>query len=106
MITTRRRDAALTAGRQVVDVGLFSAAEADEYLRAKLADQPELLPGADELAADLGRLPLALAQAAAYVLDRRLTCSGYRRRLRERRLADVAPNALPDDHAASSDSIS
>lgn len=36
---------------------------------------------AAELAADLGYLPLALAQAATFIRDRHETCAGYRRRL-------------------------
>jgi hypothetical protein len=109
LVTTRRRDAALTAGRRVADVEVFTPAQSRAYLAGKLAGQPaEHLAGADELAADLGHLPLALAQAATYVLDRsgppsRMTCHRYRRLLADRRrsLADVFPAAesLPDEHA-------
>ncbi|WP_416901935.1 tetratricopeptide repeat protein [Micromonospora echinospora] len=105
LVTTRRRDAALAAqGRRVVDVGLFTPEEAHQYLREKLGDDSALLDEPEELAADLGHLPLALAQAAAYLLDRGLTCAGYRRRFAERRrkLADLVPEteALPDDQTA------
>ncbi|MEU1337000.1 tetratricopeptide repeat-containing protein [Streptomyces sp. NPDC005827] len=105
LITTRRRDAALTGpSRRAVRVGQFTPAEATGYLTAQLAaagqeDDPAQVAG---LAADLGRLPLALAQAAAYLVDRGLDCSGYRARLadRSRRLAELAPDnsSLPDDH--------
>ncbi len=102
VVTTRRRDATLTNGRQVVQVGLFTPAESAQYLRDKLNNDPVRLDQADELAADLGHLPLALAQAAAYLLDRGLTCAAYRKRLADqrRRLPDVVPEAgaLPDDH--------
>ena len=103
VVTTRRRDAALSGNtRRLIEVGLFSEAEAVSYLEAKLADRPELAEGAAGLAADVGHLPLALAQAAAYLVDRNLTCADYRRRLadRRRRLADLLPESgsLPDDH--------
>ncbi|WJY43218.1 tetratricopeptide repeat protein (plasmid) [Streptomyces sp. P9-2B-2] len=107
LITTRRRDAALFGQkRRRVDVGLFTPAEATGYLAAKLAaqdrsDHPDQIAG---LAADLGHLPLALSQAAAYLLDLHLDCAGYRTRLADRRraLADLAPenSGLPDDQRA------
>jgi hypothetical protein len=104
LVTTRRRDAMLSgAGRRLVDVGLFTAGEAIAYLTANLAahnreDQPGQVAG---LAADLGYLPLALAQAAAYLIDRDLDCESYRGRLADRRriLPDLVPDdsGLPDD---------
>jgi NB-ARC domain len=107
LITTRRRDAVLTGeGRQRVDVGLFTPMEAAAYLTAKLAahdraDRPDQISG---LAEDLGHLPLALAQAAAYLTDLGLDCASYRRRLADRRntLPDLAPDdsGLPDDQHA------
>lgn len=103
VITTRRRDASLTAGRHVVDVDLFTATQSIDYLRAKLGDSrrsgedPEDLQA---LAADLGHLPLAMAQAVAYLIDRRITCAEYRTRFATRQLADLAPMSLPDQHRA------
>jgi NB-ARC domain/Tetratricopeptide repeat len=102
VVTTRRRDAALAAGgRRVVPVRMFTPAEAAGYLRAKLEPYGELTAGAEELATDLGLLPLALSQAAAYILDRRISCADYRDRLAADRLAAVIPEpaALPDDQA-------
>ncbi len=97
VLTTRRRDAALAGDRRrIVDVGQFTAAQARAYLNRKLAARPHLADDVAGLADDLGHLPLALAQAAAYVLDRELPCSAYRQRFRERKLAAV----LPDDHQA------
>ena len=105
LVTTRRRDAVLSGtGRRLVDVGLFTAGEAIAYLTANLAahgltDQPGQIAG---LAADLGYLPLALAQATAYLIDRDLDCASYRARLADRRrtLPDLVPDdsGLPDDH--------
>ena len=104
VVTTRRRDAALhRTGRTLVDVGLFTPAEAHAYLEAKLGPAGGPAGDLDGLAADLGRLPLALAQAATYLLDRELDCAGYRARFadRKRTLAQLVPedDSLPDDHA-------
>ncbi|MBO4161535.1 tetratricopeptide repeat protein [Micromonospora antibiotica] len=104
IVTTRRRDAVLAAeGRVLVEVGLFSEAEAAGYLHRAIAD-PGRLAEAGQLAADLGHLPLAVAQAAAFIRDRGLDCAGYRRLLtdRRRRLDELVPqpDALPDDHRA------
>ncbi|MFF0706192.1 FxSxx-COOH system tetratricopeptide repeat protein [Streptomyces tendae] len=104
LVTTRRREAALTgAGRRLVTVGMFTPQEAAAYLTAVLAahDRQEPTDQINSLAADLGYLPLALAQAAAYIIDTDLTCASYREMLadRIRELADLLPEsgALPDD---------
>ncbi|WAX79577.1 tetratricopeptide repeat protein [Streptomyces sp. KMM 9044] len=104
LVTTRRRDAALAAhGRRTIEVGLFTEAEALTYLTASLTGHGHD-ESADELTAlaeDLGRLPLALAQAAAYLIDTGESVAGYRQLLADRTttLADAAPDALPDDQA-------
>jgi hypothetical protein len=103
LITTRRRDAALAgSGRAVFEVDVFTPEESVAYLHDSLAEHPHLRQGTVELAADVGHLPLALAQAAAYLIDRDLSCQDYRARLADRRrtLADVFPvrSELPDDH--------
>ena len=108
VVTTRRKDAALRGDRrQWIDVGVFSADEARAHLSATLREQPHLLDGAGELARDLGYLPLALAQAGAYLLDRDLSCARYRVRLADRRrtLASLLPEGdeLPDEHRATVD---
>ncbi|MET7425174.1 FxSxx-COOH system tetratricopeptide repeat protein [Dactylosporangium sp. NPDC005555] len=101
VVTTRRRDAALIDGRTMIDVDVFTPAEAVEYLHGKLGNQPHRVDEAADLAQDLGWLPLALAQAAAYITDQDLTCAGYRRRLSRRDLHALRPSTLPDDqHAA------
>ncbi|SNQ50910.1 NB-ARC domain protein [Frankia canadensis] len=106
LITTRRRDAALTgSGRVRVDLGLFTPAEAQAYVTAALAahgrtDDPGQIQG---LAADLNHLPLALAQAAAYLADSaHLDCAAYRARLADqaRTLDQLAPHSLPDSQLA------
>ncbi|MGW7386871.1 tetratricopeptide repeat protein [Streptomyces sp. NPDC054794] len=104
LVTTRRRDAALTGeGRRLVEVGLFTQAEATGYLTAYLADRGREEPAGQltALAADLGHLPLALAQAAAYLIDSGQSAADYRTLLADRTtaLADAAPDHLPDDQA-------
>ncbi|MEU9369608.1 tetratricopeptide repeat protein [Streptomyces avermitilis] len=107
LVTTRRRDAALTGRGPELALGLFDAAESAAYLTDRLAaagrqEPPEHLAA---VAADLGHLPLALSQAAAYIVDTALPvdgppeCDTYRARLADRAtaLADLTPDALPDD---------
>ncbi|MEV8090377.1 tetratricopeptide repeat protein [Streptomyces nigra] len=103
MLTTRRPDAALfTEHRHRVTVGLYEEAEALSYLRRSLAgrkraETDEELAG---LAADLGYLPVALAQAGAYVTDASMPVAEYRGLLADQTvpLAELAPedDALPD----------
>ncbi|MEU8326264.1 tetratricopeptide repeat protein [Nonomuraea sp. NPDC048881] len=100
LVTTRLREAALAgADRRTVGVGTFSAAEARSYLRAKLGDDVPVAD-LDALAADLGFLPLALAQAAAYAANAAIGCAEYRRRLATRLLVHAVPGEghLPDGH--------
>ncbi|MFF5447549.1 tetratricopeptide repeat protein [Streptomyces sp. NPDC012888] len=105
LLTTRRRDAALFGqGRLRIEVGLFTADESVAYLTASLNAQGRIEP-ADQLTAlarDLGHLPLALAQAAAYLIDSAETAATYRDLLADRatKLTDLAPEALPDEQAA------
>ncbi|MFD9461408.1 tetratricopeptide repeat protein [Streptomyces sp. NPDC060027] len=102
LVTTRRRDAALVGdGRPRVDVGTFTSQEATSYL-TKALDVPERPAQPVETAAlarDLGFLPLALSQAAAYLVDTGQGIADYRALLadRTRTLADAAPDHLPDD---------
>ncbi|MGW7662367.1 tetratricopeptide repeat protein, partial [Streptomyces sp. NPDC054756] len=104
LVTTRRRDAALTGdGRHLIHVGLFTEAQAVTYLARSLSACGRHEP-AEELAAlarDLGYLPLALAQTVAYLIDTGLDCATYRDLLADRatKLADAAPDVLPDDQA-------
>ncbi|MFD7416413.1 tetratricopeptide repeat protein [Kitasatospora purpeofusca] len=81
LATTRRRDALVTgSGRAVVDIGTYTRTEALEYLgeRFTAADAPHLLDDrAEDLVEALGRLPLALAHAAAYMINDDVGCSGY-----------------------------
>jgi hypothetical protein len=105
IVTTRRRDAALDGGRRTrINVDLFTPDEAAHYLHQRLGVDSGLLEGAADLAEDLGRLPLALAQAAAYILDQPgLTCLDYRRLLADRTvaLAELSPDVFPDGYPES-----
>jgi hypothetical protein len=103
VVTTRRRDAMLTDhGRRLVDIGLYTAAEAVAYLNDKLGGAGTgVMAEAAELAFDLGYLPLALAQAANFIRDRDMSCADYRRRWRDRhrRLSEILPqDAQADDY--------
>lgn len=116
LVTARVRHLDLAAhGRVLVDVEAFTADEAEAYLTERLteAGAPELaqlgteqLPeaaepgeegaartGVADLAETLERLPLALAQAAAYLLAERVPCSVYRDRYLQAvaRLRDLRP---------------
>lgn len=105
LVTTRRRDAALATHGRLVPVGLFTPAEATAHLRHALAAHGRTEPEPDltALAEDLGHLPLALSQAAAYLTDTELSAAAYRTRLsdRARQLADLLPEPgqLPDDQS-------
>jgi tetratricopeptide (TPR) repeat protein len=102
VVTTRRREAALTHVGRSVEINLFSPDQAHAYLHRWLGSRPSALAEVDELAADLGYLPLALAQAAAYVVDQSLTCAMYRVAISDRRrpLDQLVPEieSLPDEH--------
>ncbi|XVU24192.1 tetratricopeptide repeat protein [Actinoplanes sp. CA-054009] len=105
LVTTRLRGAGLDGpGRHLITVGTFTQQEAIRYLQARLADTG-LADDPAGVAADLGQLPLALAQAAAFMLDEQVTCSEYRQRFADRRahLDDLVPDphgptGLPDDY--------
>ncbi|MGZ9935832.1 FxSxx-COOH system tetratricopeptide repeat protein [Streptomyces sp. NC-S4] len=106
VIATRRRDAVLTGYGRLVPVGLFSPEESLVYLEGALSAYGRGDNTADlvALAGDLGRLPLALSQAAAYLGDSGLDAAAYRIRLadRARQLDDLLPEpgTLPDDQSA------
>ncbi len=94
VVTTRRRDADLLAGRNLVEVSVFTETEATEYVRRKLKARPYLADDVPGVVTDLGALPLALGHAAAYMIDLDLPCSTYRDRFsdRRRRLAELFPD--------------
>ncbi|MGW3692308.1 tetratricopeptide repeat protein [Streptomyces sp. NPDC005149] len=112
LVTTRRRDAALPGER--INLGMFTPEQATAYVTESLArhGRQDDMRQIGALAQDLDYLPLALSQAAAYLIDTGLNCRAYRELLADRtaRLEDLEPDALPDDqpyavHAAWSLSI-
>ncbi|MEU4532507.1 FxSxx-COOH system tetratricopeptide repeat protein [Micromonospora ureilytica] len=102
LVTSRVRDVTWDSDtRSVIPVGLFTPDEAAAYLHSAVTD-PTHRDGAVELAADLGYLPIALAQATAYIRERRISCAEYRHELADRcnRLNTLLPDptVLPDEH--------
>ena len=69
---------------RIVPVPPLSRREALDYLTSRLTDHPDQRIEALDLAADLGGLPLALAQATAVMTARGLSCREYRSRLAQR----------------------
>jgi hypothetical protein len=97
VVTTRRRDAALQRNdRRIIEVTTYTPTESLSYLHAKFANNPSLLDGATELVEELHHLPIALAQAAAFMLEIPKSCRDYRTLFREGR--DTEPDILPDEH--------
>ncbi|MFG1808272.1 tetratricopeptide repeat protein [Streptomyces sp. NPDC049040] len=102
LVTTRRRDAALAGQGRRIDVGVFSTTEAAACLSGALAAHGRTEPDQQlaALAEDLGCLPLALSQAAAYLVDQALSAADYRVLLADRTStldrALPAPGGLPD----------
>ncbi|MFG2917303.1 tetratricopeptide repeat protein [Kitasatospora sp. NPDC048298] len=86
--TTRHRGAASTGGdRRLVEVSTYSEAESLAYLSERLerAKCSRFLDEhAGELAEELGHLPLALAHAAAYMVNTRRSCGRYLELFRDR----------------------
>src|SRR6266568_672828 len=89
------------AGPRIAPVGGFSRREALAYLSARLTDFSDQRAQALDLGEDLDGLPLGLAQAAAVMSVRRLSCREYRGRFGERRehmsalrIAGVSPAVL------------
>lgn len=110
IITTRQLDRSYYArGWKRLEVGVFTAEQARDYLRNRLSEHPGALTGADQLAADLGYLPLALASASADIrcvadargaLNGPASCAEYSALLadRQRTLADVMQTEQVDEY--------
>jgi hypothetical protein len=103
VVTTRRRDAALRGSkRQIIGIDVFTTSESAAFLAARLNGHPDLMVGAERLAEAVEHLPLALSQAAAYLIDRQISCDEYATRFadQKRPLTALSPEAdsLPDQH--------
>ncbi len=81
LVTTRRRDAVLSGnGRAIVPIDTYTGPEATAYLCERLTEAGcgHLLDGAQNtLTEALGRLPLALSHAAAYMINDDVPCTEY-----------------------------
>nr|BEK63511.1 FxSxx-COOH system tetratricopeptide repeat protein [Kitasatospora purpeofusca] len=105
VITTRSRDAAWgTSTRTLLPVGLYIPEQSVTYLRAALERSERAGCGdGDEhfaaLAEDLGHLPIALALAAAYLVNSGRSIERYRAMLadRARRLERTLPDITGPD---------
>ncbi|WP_051742281.1 tetratricopeptide repeat protein, partial [Kitasatospora sp. MBT66] len=103
LVTTRRRDALVSgAGRVVVDIGMYTRVEALSYLRERLATtgaEHLLDVRTDDLVEALGRLPLALAHAAAYMINEDKASTSYLHLFTDRtsRLETLLPPAADTD---------
>ncbi|MFQ5400533.1 MAG: hypothetical protein ACE5E7_13165, partial [Anaerolineae bacterium] len=99
LITTRR---ARWQGAQTLRLGVFSVDEAMDFWQRRLAQRFVKSAGFDkswaDLAAELGRLPLALEQAAAYMVARGKTASDYLRLYRQQRAALWDRQPPPEDY--------
>lgn len=85
VVTTRLADTALRGpDRKVVGVEGFNRREALGYMNSRLTGYPDQRIEALDLAEDLGRLPIALAQASSLIMDRGEDCRDYRARYAER----------------------
>jgi tetratricopeptide (TPR) repeat protein len=84
LVTTNRPDAALRAhSPRAVELGPFSDRESLAYLSTRLQADRDQWTGALDLAADLGFLPIALAQAGTLMAYTGIDCRDYRTRMAE-----------------------
>jgi tetratricopeptide (TPR) repeat protein len=84
LVTTRIRDIGehLSRGQPCVNVGPFSAQEARDLLQAKLRALGDCsTPAMDTLVEILGRIPLAITQAAAFINRNKISVQEYVREL-------------------------
>jgi hypothetical protein len=101
VMTSRRRDATLLRpGTRVIPVGTFTPEEATSYLSDRLAHTET--PSTEDLSAladALGYFPLALSQAAAFLIDTGIGLPSYLRLLADQResMADLLPSSSPAD---------
>ncbi len=100
LLITSRRPHWPRAQRLRLDV--FTAAEAADFWPKRIEREIEIEEEdvLAELAAELGRLPLALEQAAAYMERRRKSAADYLRLYRQRRRALWQRQPPPDDYHA------
>ncbi|MCP4360981.1 MAG: tetratricopeptide repeat protein [Chloroflexi bacterium] len=98
LITSRRDDSQWSGMARPLTLGTFTEEEAMAFWQRRLQRDPE--PKLEELAAALGYLPLALEQAAAFMLKRKKSAAAYRKQFNERRAALWAREKAPDNYQA------
>ncbi|MFG3257511.1 FxSxx-COOH system tetratricopeptide repeat protein [Streptomyces sp. NPDC048172] len=81
-----------------VDVGVFSPGEADAFLRSRGGVDGGA--ESEELAAELGHLPLALGQAAWLIRIQGLSVAAYRERFHRFRASQVMPRVPGEPYPA------
>lgn len=105
VVTTRRRDAVLLRPDvRVIPVGMFTPSDATAYLSTRLSLDPAPPAHRDRddlarLAVALGHFPLALSQAAAFLIDTGMSLTAYLRLLADQResVSDLFPPSSPAD---------
>lgn len=95
VIVTSRTDNWAELVDEAITVEVFSRDDAVSLLRARTHDDDE--PSAAEVADRLGRLPLALVQAAAYVNQTRTTFEHYAQLITQQ-VGDVLATTPPSDY--------
>ena len=102
LITSRNPDWGDLA--QVVDVNVFTPAEAVAFFQERLGREGAEVQGSgsarEQLAEMLGYLPLALEQAAAYMVTREVTVADYVRLYQTRWRELMARAKRPDAYHA------
>ena len=80
LFTARRRDLRNLGLRGLLNIDVFLFEEAFAFMRESMKERPRLIENSVDLAAlieRMGRLPLALEQAAAYMRRTEISCGGY-----------------------------
>ncbi|GAA4049257.1 FxSxx-COOH system tetratricopeptide repeat protein [Nonomuraea soli] len=88
LITSRNR--AFHELFEPVDVGVFAPGQSVACLHQRTG---QTTPGADDVAHELGHLPLAIGQAGALIARRRMTYPAYLKALRDLPLSEYLPRA-------------
>ncbi|HEX6685893.1 MAG TPA: tetratricopeptide repeat protein [Candidatus Limnocylindrales bacterium] len=96
LVTTNRGEFARLPGFEVVPVGMFTSQQGREFLQ-KVTGLPDDAP-AEAVGAELGWLPLGLAQASAYIAERRLSYAQYLAALAGQDLDDALRRTAGTDH--------
>ncbi len=105
LITSRRDHSQWSGIARTVTLGTFTEAEAEGFWERRMGDGAGVQgSGGDgewgELAKELGYLPLAMEQAAAFMLQRKKSATAYLQQFTERRTALWAREKAPNNYHA------